>query len=225
MQSITILDKQFLDINKYTFTKNQTLPKGYLYQSHEELNIFKILKSFSIEYQDIYAEIEKNINGFYIVDENSIWLDELAVTYGLPNIIFPTLSTNKEKALAINMMRYLKILNSVESYETFLYLLGFNVKFYLKNEVLIKHNTFQYSFPISFSNSITKKDKITYLVYTEPNQGVTTKINNIGSAFPIQFALNNDNAFFVKKILDFIKPDFILFQYITLETKNLYNIQ
>jgi hypothetical protein len=89
MEKITILDEKFLDANEYTLARCQVLPKGYLYEVNQELNIFKILKSFSVEYQDIYKEITKAINSFYIVDETSIWLDELLSTYGLPNIIFP----------------------------------------------------------------------------------------------------------------------------------------
>ena len=72
MQEITILDKNYLDATQYTLARCQGVPQGYLYNIKESLDIFNLLKSFAIEYQDIYKQIEKNINGFYIVDENSI---------------------------------------------------------------------------------------------------------------------------------------------------------
>lgn len=224
MEKITILDDKFLDANEYTLARCQALPKGYLYKINQDLNIFQLLKSFSVEYQDIYKEITKAINGFYIIDETSIWLDELLSTYGLPNIIFPVLSNAKDKALAINMMRYLKTLNSVESYQEFLLLLGFDVKFYLVNEILKPYIGFNYSFPICFSNSTSGKDKITYFVSVNISEMVVETVQNIGSAFQIQFTMANNTLLEVKKILDFIQPDFIIFQYITNAERQLYNI-
>ena len=225
MQTINILDEKFNDANEYTLARCQTLPKGYLYEINQELNIFKILKSFAVEYQDIYNMIQKNINSFYIVDENSVLLDELLSTYGLPNIIFPVLTTAKEKAFAINIMRYIKTLNSVESYETFFSLLGFVVKFYHINETLQLNTTFDYSFPISFSNSISTKDKLTYFVYIQTETENVDNFYNLGNAFPIEFILANNNFYIIKKILDFIKPDYIIMQYITAKEKTLFGIK
>lgn len=224
MEEITILDKKFLDATEYTLARCQSLPKGYLYEIDESLNIFKLLKSFAVEYQDIYKEIEKNINGFYFVDETSVWLDELMATYGLPNTIFPDLSTSKDKALAINVMRYLKTLNSIESYEAFLLLLGYSVKIYPVNETLNSNISFNYSFPISFSNSTSGKDKLTYFVYLETGSENVADFYNIGDAFPLNFVLPDNDFYVVKKILDFIKPDYIIFQYITKTEKTLFGI-
>lgn len=224
MQEITILDKDYLDATQYTLARCQGVPQGYLYNITESLNIFKLLKSFAIEYQDIYKQIEKNINGFYIVDENSIWLDELMTTYGLPNVIFPDITTAKEKALAINIMRYLKTLNSIESYQAFLLLLGYSVKIYSINETLEGNISFNYNLPIFFSNSTSTKDKLTYFVYVETDSQNLEEFYNIGDAFPLDFVLPDNDFYIVKKILDFIKPDYIIFEYITETEKTLFGI-
>ena len=68
MQEITILDKDYLDATQYTLARCQGVPQGYLYNITESLNIFKLLKSFAIEYQDIYKQIEKNINATLVYD-------------------------------------------------------------------------------------------------------------------------------------------------------------
>ena len=222
MEKITILDEKFLDANEYTIARCQVLPKGYLYEINEELNIFKILKSFSVEYQDIYKAITKAINSFYIVDENSIWLDELLSTYGLPNVVFPVLSTSKDKALAINMMRYLKTLNSVESYQAFFQLLGYNVSFYLFGD-------FQAYFiiPTAIPTGIgggLPKEKLTYLVYVEENVIANDGTEGIPSSIPTSIYAPSGNLTIVRRILDFIKPDFIIFKYITFEERKSYNL-
>jgi len=221
MEAITILDGTFLDSTQYTLARCQTLPKGYLYEVNQELNLFKILKSFAVEYQDIYIEIEKNINGFYIVDENSPWLDELLTTYGLPNIIFPILSNAKNKAFAINIMRYLKTLNSVQNYQAFFQLLGYNVSFYLFGD-------FQAYFivPTAIPTGIgggLPKEKLTYLVYVEENI-IQNATEGIPSSIPTPIYTPSDNLSIVKRILDFIKPDFIIFKYITFEERKSYNL-
>ena len=221
METITTLDRVFLDPTQYTLARCQTLPKGYLYEVNQELNLFKILKSFAVEYQDIYIEIEKNINGFYIVDENSPWLDELLTTYGLPNIIFPILSNAKNKAFAINIMRYLKTLNSVQNYQAFFQLLGYNVSFYLFGD-------FQAYFivPTAIPTGIgggLPKEKLTYLVYVEENI-IQNATEGIPSSIPTPIYAPSDNLSIVKRILDFIKPDFIIFKYITFEERKSYNL-
>lgn len=221
MEAITILNEKFLDASEYTLARCQVLPKGYLYEINQDLNIFQILKSFGVEYQDIYKEITKAINSFYIVDENSIWLDELLSTYGLPNVIFPVLSNAKDKALAINMMRYLKTLNSVESYQAFFQLLGYNVSFYLFGD-------FQAYFiiPTAIPTGIgggLPKEKLTYLVYVEENV-IQNATEGIPSSIPTPIYAPSDNLSIVRRILDFVKPDFIIFKYITFEERKSYNL-
>ena len=221
MEAITILDGTLLDSTQYTLARCQTLPKGYLYEVNQDLNIFKILKSFSIEYQDIYIEIEKNINGFYIVDESSPWLDELLNTYGLPNIIFPTLSNARDKALAINMMRYLRTLNSIETYKAYCQLLGYNFSFYLFGDFQ-EYFIIPTTIPTGIGGGLPK-EKLTYLVYVEENiiENVT---EGIPSSIPTPIYAPSDNLLIVKRILDFIKPDFIIFKYITFAERESYNL-
>ena len=216
MQEITILDKNYLDATQYTLARCQGVPQGYLYDIKESLDIFKLLKSFAVEYQDIYKQIEKNINGFYIVDENSIWLDELMTTYGLPNVIFPVLSNAKDKALAINMMRYIRALNSVESYQTFLQLLGYNVSFYLFGD-LQAYFIIPTAIPTGIGGGLPKH-KLTYLVYVQENQNIDG-IYDIPTVIPTPIYSVSNNLSVVQKILDFIKPDFIIFKYITFNEK------
>lgn len=223
MEAITTLDRTFLDATEYTLARCQTLPKGYLYEVNQELNIFKILKSLAVEYRDIYIEIEKNINGFYIVDESSPWLDELLSTYGLPNIIFPILSNAKDKALAINMMRYLKALNSVESYQTFFQLLGYNVSFYLFGD-FSQYFIIPTTIPTGIGGGLPKH-KLTYLVYVQENQNIDSIYYDIPTVIPTPIYSVSNNLSVVQRILDFIKPDFILLKYITFNEKRNYNLQ
>lgn len=221
MQTINILDEKFNDANEYTLARCQTLPKGYLYEINQELNIFKILKSFAVEYQDIYNVIQKNINSFYIVDENSVLLDELMSTYGLPNAIFPVLTTRKDKALAINMMRYLRTLNSVESYRSFCQILGYDVSFYLFGN-LKKYFIIPSGIPTGIGGGLPKH-KLTYLVYVKEEDNIGT-FYDIPTKIPTPIYSVSNNLSVVKKILDFIKPDFTIFRYISLQEKNKFQL-
>jgi len=83
---------------------------------------------------------------------------------------------------------------------------------------------FDYELPFSFSNSISKKDKLTFFVYVEENNQISESFNNLGDAFPLEFVDISNNTTKVKKILDYIKPWYIKFIYIDFETKNLYNL-
>lgn len=222
MNNIIILDEKFGDANKYTLARCQLLPKGYLYEINESLDIFKILKSFSVEYKDIYREIEKNINGFYIVDETSLWLDEFLSIYGLPNIIFPVLLNAKDKALAINMMRYLKTLNSLESYQTFLQFLGYNVSFYLYGDYQ-EYFAIPTSIPTGIGGGLPK-EKLTYIVYVQENVTDSAATEGIPTSIPTPIYSTSDNLLIVRRMLDFIKPDFIIYRYITFEEKASYNL-
>ena len=198
MQEITILDKNYLDATQYTLARCQGVPQGYLYDIKESLDIFKLLKSFAVEYQDIYKQIEKNINGFYIGEENSIWLDELMTTYGLPNVIFPVLSNAKDKALAINMMRYIRALNSVESYQTFLQLLGYNVSFYLFGD-LQAYFIIPTAIPTGIGGGLPIH-KLTYLVYVQENQNIDG-IYDIPTVIPTPIYSVSNNLSVLQKYL------------------------
>jgi len=222
MDKITTLTQDLLDIDQYTIARSQILPKGYLYQQNKDKNLFKILKSFSIEYQDIYKEIDKNINGFYIIDENSIWLDEFATTYGLPNIIFPELETAKDKAFAINMMRYLRTLNDVKSYESFFRMLGLYVSLYPASD-LSDFFIIPTKIPTGIGGGLPKH-KLTYWVSVRENAEIEN-IFDIPTIIPTPIYSVTNNISIVQRILDFIKPDFILFKYLTSFDKKMFYLQ
>jgi hypothetical protein len=221
MDKITILDEKFDDLNEYTLARAQILPKGYLYNPTTTTNIFKILKSFSAEYQAIYLAVQKQINDFYFIDESSEWLDEWLATYGLPNVIFPELNTAKDKVRAINVMRYVNKLNDVASYKAFFALLGYNVKFYHANDF-----AWYFGIPMSIPMGIgtnPPKNKITYWVSVqEGNQAIDGF--DIPMRIPMYIYSKTNNINIVKKILDFIKPDYILLRYLTDKEKKQFNL-
>jgi hypothetical protein len=224
MQNIEALPSDLYELDNYTLSRIQGLPRGYLYNISQNTKFFQLLKSFSQEYLELYKQLDITANSIQNISVENIFLDEWLKTYGLPNPIFTDLVTTQSKVFAIQIMKTLKSLNSVESYEAFFALLGYEVKFYLINENLNYYSGFNYSFPISFSNTISTKDKITYYVYITPQANSILDLENIGSAFQIDFGNSNNNYFILQTILDFIKPDFILFQLIDTETKNLFNL-
>jgi hypothetical protein len=195
-----------------------SLPEGYLYNDS--------LKPFVRGFLDVFSEVAEKIDkitlSYLNPDENSYFLDEFLTEYGLPNFIFPDVSTAEKKVFAISMMRLASTLNSQQDYENFMLSLGYNVKMYHLSS-LIPNSGFPYGFPVVFSGSLTKKDKLTWLVYIETS-GVSSNYNGLGSAFPIQFSPAPSDINFPKKILDFLKPCDIIFKYISLETKNLFGL-
>ena len=222
MKNIELL-KTNRDLEDYTLSRAGTLPNGLLYNLHPESNLFKVLKTLFTGYRDVYLTLEKVLNQLYTLNEDNYYLDELLRKYGLPNILFPNINSNKEKVFAIQTMKLVPFLLTKKDFEDFLLLLGYKIIIY-PSTAIKKHKTFNYRFPVTFSNSITKKDKLTFLVYVEENNKSSQEFNNIGDAFNIGFVNIENNLEKVKKILEYIKPCYIKFIYINSTIKNFYNL-
>ena len=135
------------------------------------------------------------------------------------------INTNEDAVFAISMMKASQHLFSKEDFENFLLLLGYSVTFYKINNEILDNSGFNYGFPISFSYGVNSKDKYTYWVYVEEGQTAdSSTFNNLGDAFDIDFVESENNLGKVKIILDYLKPDYLIFQYITTYTKNLYGL-
>lgn len=196
------------------------LPNGFLY--NESLADF--IKGFLTTYQDFLLQFNQAMKDQFFITENSLFLDEQKIMFGLPNVIFPDISTKSQAVFAISMMKYSKNLISKEDYENFMLILGLKVKFYSLNNVLLENSSFDYGFPACFSSSVTKKDKLTYWIYVEEENTSVDFFYGLGDAFDLDFVSPKNNLETARKILDFLKPDYLIFEYITLETKNLFGL-
>lgn len=215
-----IKDKE--DIDKFADIFIAGLPDGFLYKGN---NLRNFCKGFLETYQDFYRTLKKSVSDLLIVDETNLFLDEYKTMYGLPNVLFPEINTNEEAAFAISMMKEAQQLISKDDFENFMALLGYNVKFYSYNNNLLENSTFDYSFPISFTEGTTGKDKYTYLIWVEEGESNDPlTFNNLGDAFDLDFVESENNLQKVKNILDYLKPDYLIFQYITTYTKELYGL-
>jgi hypothetical protein len=217
MQNIESLPSNLYEIDNYTLSRMQGLPKGYLYSISQNTKFFQLLKSFSQQYLELYKQLDVTANSIQSITEQNIFLDDWLTTYGLPNIIFPNLTTTQSKVFAIQVMKTLKILNSVESYEAFFVLLGYEVKFY-GFENIKDHMLIPYKIPILIGGTLPK-NKIKYWVYVKESG---SSLSNIPAPIPMPIYNQSNNTTKVKKVLDFIKPDFILIQYINEQFKNLF---
>lgn len=198
----------------------RSLPKGYLYNQ----NLVPFLKSFCESYSTFLKDLNTGINDLFDITEDNIFLEEFKAEYGVPNVLFPTINTNEEAALAITAMKVSKNLLSVQDFENFMLLLGYDVEFYQVNNSILELSSFDYGFPVVFTESISTKDKLTYLVHINTENNAEEDFYNIGDAFDIDFVSSGNNVENIKNILDFIKQDYIIFEYITTETKNLYGL-
>lgn len=158
--------KSNADIDNYADFFINALPKGYLYNS----NLKDFVKGFLGVYQDYYVQFEKAINDLFFLDTTSIYLEEFKVMYGIPNTLFPDVTTANQAVFAISMMKLSKTLISKEDFENFMTLIGIPVTFYRQNSSLIPYIGFNYSFPVAFSNSVATKDKLKYLVYAHDDK-------------------------------------------------------
>jgi len=193
-----------------------SLPSGYLYNE----NLKPFIRGFVDVFNDFYKSLDNDINSLLVIDKNNTLLDYYLVQYGLPNIIFPTLNTIDEKVFAISMMRLVKNLLSKEDFENFILLLGVNIKIYYHNQELSDHYSFPYTFPMILGG-VKPKHKLICLIYIEEN---VNTISNLGIPTPIVLRNPSITTNFVKNVLDFIKPDYMIFQYITTIEKELYGI-
>ena len=222
MKKIELL-KENKEINDFTLSRASLLPEGLIYDLPENSNLFKVYKSLLSGHRDFYFVLEKVLNNLFEINADNYFLDEFLQKYNLPNVIFPEIKSKEQAIFAIQAMKLVPYLLSKEDFENFLSILGFQVKIY-NSSVLREFLSFNYRFPISFSNSITSKDKTTFIVYVEQGDQNYQEFNNIGNAFPIQFVNIQNNLSKVKKILEFIKPLYIKFIFIDKTTKNLYNL-
>lgn len=198
------------------------LPKGQLYGGDETFRSF--VKGLLTPFKTYLDKTQSAIRDQFTIDEENEYLDENLVMYGLPNVIFPSFSSNAEKAFAISMMKAARNLKSKADFENFMLALGIEVKFYQLNVELKDHLGFGYGFPAAFSPATTTKNKLTYLIWVNESQETVDNIQNLGNAFPIQFTQVPNNLLEVKKILDYLKPGYLIFQYINTNIKNLYNL-
>lgn len=196
------------------------LPQGYLYNS----TLIPFIKSFCESYSLFLKDLNQGINDLFSVDADNIWLEKLKAEYGIPNALFPVINTNEEAALAITAMKISKNLLSKEDFINFMLLLGYNVEFYQVNNSILEYSGFDYGFPASFTEATAGKDKLTFLVYIDLEENSSEEYFNIGDAFDLDFVVGQDNLENVKNILDFIKPDYIIFEYITTEIKTLFGL-
>lgn len=206
------------DVDKALSLFISSLPKGYLY--NESLKPF--VKGFLIEISKTAEVIDKAFNDKLDLTEDSYFLDEELTKFGLPNEIFTDLDSVDKKLFAISMMKKASTLVSKEDYENFMALFGYQIELFHNNN-LIDHCGFDYSFPICFTESLTTKDKLTWLCYI-PEGEAETDYNGLGDAFDIEFVTSPSDITFPKKVLDYIKPYDIIIQFISLETKTAFGL-
>lgn len=218
--SIIDIAKKLKDPEELAKVWIKSLPKGYLYNN----TLVSFVKSFCESYSVFLKDLNKAVNDLFDITADNIFLEEFKAEYGLPNVLFPVINTNEEAALAITAMKVSKNLLSVEDFKNFMLLLGYDVEFYHVNNSILELSSFGYSFPIVFTPAISKKDKLTYLVHINTKNNVESDFYNLGDAFDIDFVPVGNNVEHIKNILDFIKPDYVIFEYITTETKNLYGL-
>lgn len=219
MANIDLLKKN-KNIDEFVSLFIRSLPAGFIYND----NLSSLVKGFLGVYQDFLIYLNRATKDQFELTSDSLYLEELKKEYGLPNPIFPELTSPDSIVFAVSMMKYSKYLNSKEDFENFMLLLGVNVKFYHLNCTLLENSSFDYSFPATFSYGVSSKDKFTYLIYVEENGEAEDNFYNIGDAFDLDFIISPNNMQNAKKILDYLKPDYLIFEYITLATKNLYGL-
>jgi len=190
-----------------------SLPRGYLY--NQSLKPF--IKGFLYEVCETIKVIDKGFKDKLDLTENSYFLDDELAKYSLPNEIFTDLNTINEKLFAISTMKLASTLHSKEDYINFMALFGYEVNLYHQS-LAINHFGFDYSFPVCFTESLSTKDKLTWLCYI-PDSAVDFEYRGIGDAFDIHFVTSPSDISFAKKILDYIKPYDIIIRYISLDTK------
>lgn len=194
------------------------LPKGYLYKDNEGVN--QLLGGFVESYFLIVKDIQKYFNDYFYLNVNNQFLDRFLSEYGLPNVIFPNIENAEQAVLAITMMKLANTLKSKEDYKTFLFLLGLDVEFYHYQNTLVDHHYFPYTLPMILGG-IPPKNKLTWLVYINEN---STSQANLGLPTPMILRNPTANTLYAKNILDYLKPDYIIFKYITSEEKADFDI-
>ena len=158
-------------------------------------------------------------------------LDEFKLSYEIPYFIskpneyvfnsgFSDIQNAEQSVLAITMMRLAKTLKSKKDYINFLALLGIDVEFYHYQNTLAEHHYFPYTYPKIYGG-IPPKNKLTWLVYINEE---STAQSNYPTIYPRLYYNSNSNFNFVKNILDYLKPDYIIFKYISSKQKADFDI-
>lgn len=193
-------------------------PNGYLYRNNDGLKI--IINGFAKSYYDVVKDIQQVFDDLFNITKDNQFLDNYLLEYGLPNVVFPDIQNSEQAAFAITAMKTANTLVSEADYVNFLALLGFEVKFYHYQNTLLSHHVFPYVLPIILGG-IPPKNKVTWLVDVVDEGSPQA---NLGISAPIYLFNPTADTDFAKKILAFLKPDYILFKYLDSETKALYGI-
>lgn len=194
------------------------LPGGYLYKNNEGIN--QILDGFVEYFYDISKDIRKVVDDLYTINEQSQFLDKYLSQYGLPNVIFPNITNNAQAVLAISGMKVARNLVSKEDYENFLLTLGVEICLYHYQNELIEHTYYPYVYPKIYGG-VGPKKKLTWLVDIVENSNSQA---NYGVPYPRYYYNPSAGSLYAKNVLDYLKPDYILFQYLNAELKALYGI-
>lgn len=194
------------------------LPGGYLYRNNDGVN--QILDGFTNYLYDISEEIRQVVEDFYYIDNDNQFLDRFLAQYSLPNVIFPNIENADQAVLAIAGMKVARDLVSKEDYENFLLTLGVNIRLYHYQNELLEHCLYPYVYPKIYGGVAPKK-KITWLVYIVENSDSQA---NYGVPYPRYYYNSSAGLLYAKNVLDYLKPDYIIFQYINAEIKALYGI-
>ena len=193
-------------------------PNGYLYRNNDGLK--KIINGFAKSYYDVATNIQKVFDDYFNITKDSQFLNNYLAEYGLPNVIFPSIQNSEQAAFAINAMKIANSLVSESDYVAFLALIGIEVKFYHYQNTLLPHHSFPYTLPMILGG-VPPKNKITWLVdFTSAGDAQA----NLGITAPIYLFNPTQDINFAKKILAYLKPDYIIFKFLDLETKTFYGI-
>ena len=205
-------------VDQITELMLSAFPPGYLYRNNKGLR--EIVSGFAVELLEASKKIQKVSDDYFYITETNGFLDRWLAEYGLPNVIFPDVSTPQKAVFAITMMKVARNLVSKEDYENFMKLIGFDVKFYHYQNTMSKHHLFPYTLPMILGG-VPPKNKITWLIYIVNNSQSEA---NLGLPTPMILRNPSSDINFAKKILDYLKPDYIIFKYITKDFKDLYAI-
>lgn len=194
------------------------LPNGYLYRNNDGLN--KILDGFAKSYLQIAKDIQQIFDDLFTINTTNQFLNNFLGEYGLPNVIFPSIESPQQAVSAISMMKVARNLNSKEDYQNFMTLLGFEVYFYHYQNTMLDHHIFPYTYPKIFGG-VRPKNKLTWLVEIVSKN---TSKANFGVSHPRYFYNPTSSTLNAKKILAYLKPDYIIFKNIDADFKALYNL-
>ncbi len=177
-------------------------------------NFYNVYKVFAKLFFEKLKELETLENGYYEPYETYPFLDAMIKDYGLPNAIFPNLSTLQEKLYAITVMKKAKTIQNLDDLEALFLLLGVEVKFRKCYATDYEDN---FGFGDFYETDISKinLERITVFYYVI-NTAITDEMeDNFG--FGEFWESDLIGSPFVKQVLDFLSIDYIIFKEITKE--------